>query len=253
MLSKTKNKPGNIYIGTSGWSYKHWKGTFYPVNLKIKGHFQYYMQYFDTVEINNSFYRLPSKEVFESWRKAVPENFIYVVKASRFITHMKKLKDPTESLSEFLENVSALKNTLGPILFQLPPSWEINIERLHTFLKALPSHFRYVFEFRNQTWYTEEVYNLLREFNCAFCIYELDRHLTPFVITSDFVYIRLHGPGNKYQGSYDESSLQKWANQIKSWSVNKDVFIYFDNDEKAYAAFNAIRLKELIGLQSHTL
>ena len=248
MLSHTKNKAGTIYIGTSGWSYKHWKGTFYPDSLKANKQFEYYMQYFDTVEINNSFYRLPSKEIFTNWRKAVPKDFIYVVKASRFITHMKKLKDPTESLSEFLENVSALKDTLGPILFQLPPGWQIDAERLYNFLKALPTHFRYVFEFRNQTWYTEEVYNLLREFNCAFCIYELDRHLTPFVITADLVYIRLHGPGNKYQGSYDDQALLEWANKIKSWSVDKDVFVYFDNDEKGYAAFNAIRLKELIAL-----
>lgn len=117
---------------------------------------------------------------------------------------------------------------------------------MDNFLKTLPANFRYVIEFRNQTWYYEEVYNLLRKYNCAYCIYELDGHLTPFVITSDFVYIRLHGPGSKYQGSYDESSLTQWAEQIKLWSADKDVYIYFDNDEKGYAAFNAIRLQELM-------
>lgn len=240
---------GQIYIGTSGWHYKHWLGTFYPEGTKPAGQLPYYLKYFNTVEINNTFYRLPTKEIFINWKNAVPEDFLFIVKASRFITHMKKLKDPVESIEAFMDNVAELKEKLGPILFQLPPGWEINIERLADFLKKLPTQFRYVFEFRNQTWYTEEVYALLRKYNCAFCIYELAGHLSPVITTANFVYLRLHGPGNKYQGSYSDEILNQWAAYCRKWSAGKDVFVYFDNDEAGYAAFNAIRLKELLDIK----
>jgi len=175
-----------IYIGTSGWHYKHWKGTFYPEDIKEKDQLAAYIQTFDTVEINNSFYRLPESETFVQWRKSVPDHFIFSVKGSRYITHMKKLKESTAALHALLKNASGLKEKLGPILFQLPPGWKMNTQRLEDFLKQLPSHFRFAFEFRNTTWYTEEVYALLRKYNCAFCIYELDRHTSPIEITSRF-------------------------------------------------------------------
>jgi len=239
----TKNK---IYIGTSGWHYKHWIGTFYPEGTKDAEQFGYYLQHFDTVELNNSFYRLPAKETFANWRRSVPKDFIFAVKASRFITHMKKLKDPVESIEQFFDHVNALKEKLGPILFQLPPGWKLNLERLETFLSYLPKQYRYTFEFRNATWYTEEVYGLLRKHNCAFCIYELEHHLSPEIVTADFVYIRLHGPGNKYQGSYSTATLQKWMRKCKAWlKEKKDVYVYFDNDQVGYAAFNAVKMREL--------
>lgn len=236
-----------IRIGTSGWHYKHWLGTFYPEDIKPTGQLSYYLKFFNTVEINNSFYRLPSKEMFGNWKNAVPDDFLFVVKASRFITHMKKLKDPAESLVNFMENIQELEEKLGPILFQLPPGWKINIKRLEEFLEKLPSGFRYVFEFRNDTWYHEAVYCLLEKHNCAFCIYELAGHLSPLKITADFVYLRLHGPGeNKYQGSYSDEALKEWALQCKAWTQEgKDVFVYFDNDEKGYAAFNAQKMLEM--------
>ncbi|AWH86594.1 DUF72 domain-containing protein [Flavobacterium album] len=237
-----------LYIGTSGWHYKHWKGTFYPAELKAKEHFDYYSRHFDTVEINNTFYRLPPKEVFTSWKEKVDKSFIYVVKASRFITHMKKLNDTLEGLTRFLENTALLGENLGPILFQLPPGWEINAGRLENFLKILPNHFRYVFEFRNATWYREEIYTLLEQYNCAFCIYELAGHLSPVMVTADFAYLRLHGPGGKYQGSYTDDALHKWAVQCREWlNAGIDTYVYFDNDEMGYAAFNALKLKELLG------
>jgi uncharacterized protein YecE (DUF72 family) len=238
---------GKIYIGTSGWNYNHWIGTFYPEELKTSGHFSYYQRYFSTVELNNSFYHLPSKETFAKWRKLTSPDFLFAVKASRFITHMKKLKDPKESLKLFFSNVKALKEKLGPILFQLPPGWKINTERLEELLEHLPGKYRYVFEFRNATWYDKKIYALLREYNCCFCIYELEYHFSPVEITADFVYVRLHGPKGKYAGSYSESVLKKWAKQCREWSKDKkDVFVYFDNDERGYAAFNALRLKELV-------
>jgi len=239
---------GRIHIGTSGWHYKHWIGTWYPAGTKPDQQFNYYARHFDTVEINNSFYKLPSREVFEGWYENSPRRFLFVIKANRFITHNLKLTRPKEPLLRFFNSVLALKEKLGPILFQLPPKWKINATRLQEFLQALPTAHRYVFEFRNDTWYHEEVYKLLEAHNCAFCMYELAGHVSPEKITADFVYVRLHGPSaNKYQGSYTKASLKKWARKCLEWkSQKKDVFIYFDNDQEGYAAFNAMTLKDMI-------
>jgi uncharacterized protein YecE (DUF72 family) len=235
-----------IHIGTSGWSYKHWRGTFYPEGLKVKDEFAWYLRHFNTVEINNSFYRLPKKETFVTWRENVPDNFVYVVKASRYITHMKKLHDPKQSTALFLEHAALLKEKLGPILFQLPPFLKADSNLLKDFLVQLPRSFRYVFEFRNADWYREDILGLLREYNCAFCIYELAGHQSPIETTADFVYLRLHGPGEKYEGSYPDRTLRKWGKMCKTWAKTKEVFVFFDNDQKGYAAFNALRLIEII-------
>jgi uncharacterized protein YecE (DUF72 family) len=237
---------GKIYVGTSGWHYNHWLGNFYPEGTKANGQLSYYIRFFKTVEINNSFYRLPTKETFENWKKSVPDDFLFVVKASRYITHMKKLKDPQLSILNFMENVISLKEKLGPILFQLPPGWKINLQRFADFLDVLPVGLRYVFEFRNETWYDPEIFKLLQRHNCAFCIYELAGHISPIEITADFVYLRLHGPGKKYQGSYTDDILNRWAQKCIVWAGKRDVFVYFDNDQNGYAAFNALRLNELI-------
>ncbi|MCO6149655.1 DUF72 domain-containing protein [Flavobacterium sp. NRK1] len=238
---------GKLYIGTSGWQYKHWRGTFYPDDIKVKDHFDYYLKHFNTVEVNASFYRIPTKETFAKWHDNVGDDFIYVIKANRYITHYNKLKDTGETLDNFLSNASELKEKLGPILFQLPPGWEVDTERLENFLNILPKDFRYVFEFRNNTWYNAEVDALLKKYNCAFCIYQLGGHLSPIKITADFVYIRLHGPKGKYKGSYTDETLNKWADNCREWlGNNNDVYVYFDNDEKGYAAFNALRLKQLL-------
>lgn len=240
-------KKGKTYIGTSGWQYKHWKGVFYPKDLKSAEEFKFYVSQFDTVEINNSFYMLPEAKTFSAWRRSASKKFIFSVKASRYITHMKKLKVDQQSIKKFISHAIHLKEKLGPILFQLPPRWKLNAERLENFLSALPKNLRYTFEFRDHTWYTEEVYQLLCEYNCAFCIYELEHHLSPLAVTADFVYIRLHGPGNKYQGKYSDTVLKKWAKRCTEWQKEKkDVFVYFDNDQAAYAAFNAKRLAELV-------
>jgi uncharacterized protein YecE (DUF72 family) len=236
------------YIGTSGWHYTHWIGRFYPENTKPKDFKNEYLKHFKTVELNSPFYHLPSAETFENWRTTTPDGFIFSVKASRFITHMKKLKDPTQTFGNFIENASHLEEKLGPILFQLPPKWEYNKERFVDFVNALPpSGYRYTFEFRNQTWYNEEVYDVLKTHNISYCIYELEYHLTPMIVTADFVYIRLHGPEKKYAGSYSDSALQQWAEKCKSWlAQEKDVYVYFDNDQNAYAAFNALKLQEML-------
>jgi uncharacterized protein YecE (DUF72 family) len=198
--------------------------------------------------LNNPFYHLPEANTFRNWKKNTPGEFVFAVKASRFITHMKKLKVDKESLDLFFSRAGKLKEKLGVVLFQLPPKWKINTERFEIFLSSLPKKFRYTFEFRDQTWYNEEVYNLLKKHNAAFCIYELAGHFSPEEVTADFIYIRLHGPGNKYQGNYSDAQLALWAAKIKKWNQQgKDVFIYFDNDQEGYAAFNAIKLRELLG------
>ncbi|GGF28494.1 DUF72 domain-containing protein [Flavobacterium limi] len=240
-----------IHIGTSGWAYKHWRGTFYPENLKVKDHFSYYQKFFNTVEINNTFYRMPADKTLQDWESHVQDDFVYVIKANRFITHMKKLHDPQNSLLIFMEKVKFLEKKLGPILFQLPPTLHVDIKLLEDFLITLSTKNRYVFEFRSQSWYMPEVYQLLEKYNCAFCIYELAGHISPIQITADFVYVRLHGPtAAKYQGSYSDEVLKEWADQCLQWLKTKDVFVFFDNDEKGYAPFNALQLKKLMNGKS---
>lgn len=234
---------GRIHIGTSGWHYKHWIGTFYPEGTKESEQLGYYIEHFKTVELNNSFYHLPAAETFKHWKEAVPGDFLFAVKASRYITHMKKLKDGKAAIEQFLGHADALGKKLGVVLFQLPPGWKVNVERFEDFLSQLPKGYRYVFEFRNETWYDEKIYALLRKFNCAFCIYELEHHRSPEEVTADFVYVRLHGPGAKYQGSYTARALGNWAKKCRAWQAEgRDVFVYFDNDQRGYAAFNAADL-----------
>lgn len=242
----TKRK-GKVYIGTSGWHYKHWTGTFYPENLKGSRQFDHYKMNFSTVEINNSFYKLPSEKTFRQWYLAAQKDFIYAIKASRFITHLKKLDVKDDSISLLLSRINFLEEKLGPILFQLPPGWMVNADRFREFLEKIPKGYRYTFEFRNSSWYKKEIYELLKQHNCAFCIYELAGHISPKEVTADFVYIRLHGPGDKYQGSYTTATLKKWAADIKQWMNNGlDIYVYFDNDQEGFAAFNAIKLQELV-------
>ena len=208
---------------------------------------RWYADRFDTVEINNSFYRLPAVTAFDIWCRETGPDFCFAVKASRYITHNRKLKDPVSANEKFISLVEKLGRRLGPILFQLPPSWKVNLERLDEFIRGLPRTHRYVFEFRNPTWNTEPVYEVLRRHNAAFCVYELAGFQSPIEITADFTYVRLHGPGNKYQGDYSGQILQEWAHRIDHWRKElKHVFVYFDNDQAGFAPKNALELKQLI-------
>ena len=237
-----------IHIGTSGWSYEHWLGPFYPQELGSARMLAYYADRFRTVEINNSFYHLPSEKSLRGWGGTVGEDFIFAVKASRYITHMKKLKDPEIPVTTFLERIETLgPRRLGPILIQLPPKWRCNTDRLRHFLDYLPKAHRYAFEFRNPSWFIEEVYDLLMGAGAAFCIYEIGGLLSPKAVTADFVYIRLHGPDGAYQGSYPAETLADWAAAIAAWvAEGKEVFCYFDNDQLGFAAQNAAQLQEMV-------
>ncbi len=235
------------YIGTSGWNYNHWKAIFYPAGLKQKDWLEFYSERLESVEINNSFYHLPDIKTFKNWRDITPKNFIFSVKGSRYITHMKKLKAPKTSSRKLFTHVKHLKKKLGPVLFQLPPHWGFNKKRFQKFINAMPDKYRYAFEFREESWWNDDVLNSLKEHNAAFCIYELAGTLTPKEVTADFVYIRLHGPDGKYQGNYSKKQLSDWAGAITAWQKqDKDVYIYFDNDDSGYAVKNARELDEIM-------
>jgi uncharacterized protein YecE (DUF72 family) len=245
---------GSLYIGTSGWSYSHWGGgIFYPPDLRQKGWLTYYSKHFQTVEINNSFYRLPREETFQAWRDSVPDGFVFAVKVSRFVTHMKKLSDPEVSMRNFLENVSGLGVKLGPLLFQLPPFWKVNTHRLSQFLAYLDTqrfvkHPAWVFEFRNPTWICDEVFDLLKRYHASLCLADwpdlnvMDPH------GSEIIYLRRHGTQELYASSYTDEELKGDAKKIRTWmDQGKEIFCYFNNDAEGWAVKDAHRLIHLLG------
>ena len=238
---------GAVHIGTSGWNYDHWKDVFYPSDLSSPDWLRFYGERFHSVEINNSFYNLPEKKTFEKWKEDTPEGFIFSVKASRYITHMKKLKDPVDAVKRFMDRVDALGEKLGPLLFQLPPRWRCNPERLDSFLELLPRNHLYSFEFRDESWFREEVYEILRKRGAALCIYHLSGFISPRELTADFAYVRLHGPGDAYEGTYSTETLAGWAGALSSWRrQGKPVYVYFDNDQRGYAVHNGLELQDML-------
>jgi len=274
----------DVRIGTSGWHYADWQGRFYPDKLPKSRWLEYYAKDFDTVEINNTFYRQPKEQTYQNWHEQAPKNFLYTVKASRFITHIKRLKEPEEPLERFFRGALLLKEKLGPILYQLPPGFHKDLQQLESFLKVLrnvvlnPSlrsrvnsvqrseeslpgrpdslstfgglrMTKSVFEFRHKSWFSEDTYDLLREFNAGFCVHDMAGMEVPRVITSDVIYVRFHGPTDRYQGNYSKSALRDWANWIiENLKGKKAVFAYFNNDFNAYAVYNAKTLKEQISI-----
>jgi uncharacterized protein YecE (DUF72 family) len=197
------------------------------------------------VELNNTFYRLPPETAVLRWREDSPPGFHFAVKGSRFLTHMKKLKDPVPGLERFFSRIDPLGKKIGPILFQLPPNWAVDEARLHDFLQALPRERRYAFEFRDPSWNTAGVSKLLADFRAAYCIFDLAGFQSPHTLTTDFTYIRLHGPGARYQGSYDDSVLRAWVERLRGWDLAAS-YVFFDNDQSAYAVRNAIHFQELL-------
>lgn len=237
-----------VRIGTSGWHYKHWRGPVYPRDLPPRRMLAHYLADFDTVELNNSFYHLPALSCVQNWRDATPPGFCFAVKGSRFMTHMKKLKDPEAGIARFLPVLETFGEKVGPVLFQLPPRWACNEDRLEAFLKALPARYRYVFELRDPSWHVPKIYRILSAHNAAFCIYELAGFQSPVELTADLAYVRLHGPGRKkYQGDYSTKTLKVWADRIASWRRTlSGVYVYFDNDQAGYAYKNARELKRMV-------
>lgn len=230
------------HIGTSGWQYRHWRGIFYPDRLKVREWLAYYAEQFDCVEVNSTFYRLPGREAIAAWRDSVPSGFVFAVKAPRRITHFKKLKNCGVELDDLFDQLEAFGNSLGPVLFQLPPRWRCNIRRLENFLDALPSNHRLVFEFRDPTWHNDEVYALLASRSVTFCIFDGGGSTAPIVAAGNLVYVRLHGPGTAHTGTYRAPGLRNWVDRAHGWNRgSKEVFLFFDNDERGYAIKNGTR------------
>jgi len=240
------------WIGTSGWNYKHWwNGVFYPKDLKPPNWLAFFTGHFNTVEINNSFYHLPSEAAFQNWRKQAPPDFVFSVKASRFITHIKRLIDPEDPLDLFFSRARHLKSALGPVLFQLPPRFKVNLERLERLLKALKTHgsgrsHRFTIEFREASWLIDPVFDLLRRYRVALCFADWRDVPITDPVTSDFVYVRRHY-GRAKGGNYSRKQLDADVAQIRAWlAANLDVYVYFNNDIGGHALRNAQYVKKAL-------
>ncbi len=249
-----KDTKGRAFVGTSGFSYGHWKGIFYPEGLPTNQWFSYYTKFFDTVELNNTFYHLPRETTVKKWKDTSPDNFIFSVKGSKFITHVKKLVDVKDSLQLFESRATLLGDKLGVILFQFPPSFKKDIGKLESFLPLLTPKRRYTMEFRHKSWFSDDVYEILKKYNVSLCASDTPRYPYYEVLTADFMYIRLHGHEVLYASDYSEEVLKEYAEKIKAFNEKKiDVYIYFDNDFYGYAVKDAKRLKELLGVTSPLL
>lgn len=238
---------GEVRIGTSGWAYKDWRGPFYPEAVKDKDRLAFLAGRFPTVEINASFYRMPTQAAVAAWREQTPEGFVFAWKASRYLTHMKRLKEPEEPLAYMFSRADALGAKLGPILFQLPPRMKRDDARLQAFLNALPPGRRYSLEFRDPAWYADAVLAMLEARNVALCVSDHHHAPAPWAATADFVYLRGHGPGGRYFGRYGEARLSEWARAIQAWRGERDVHVYFDNDIKSAAPADAEQLMDMLG------
>jgi uncharacterized protein YecE (DUF72 family) len=235
-----------VWVGTSGWAYAHWRGIFYPPDLRQGDWFAFYARQFGTVEINASFYRLPSELAFDRWRAQAPSGFLYALKASRFLTHVKKLKDPQDPLRRFFERASRLDETLGPVLYQLPPHWGVNVARFEHFLTALPTGYAHVVEFRDASWLDEDIFELMERHRVAHCLHDMPPLQIPLRVTAAPVYIRFHGNAG-HGGDYSLARLERWAGRIDNWRrQGLDVFAYFNNDVGGYALKNAMTLRSLL-------
>jgi uncharacterized protein YecE (DUF72 family) len=239
---------GKIWIGTSGWTYDGWRGPFYPKDVPKKRWLNWYAQHFTTTEINGSFYRTPSLEAVKAWRYDTPDNFLFAWKASKFITHWKRLSDQSASSIELMESrLKVLGPKAGPVLFQLPARFKADRKRLASFLKLLSKKYRYAFEFRDSSWYADEILDLLRKRDIALCLSDHIDAPAPWVVTAGHVYIRGHGPTGQYKDRYPLKTLREWAAAIRKWRrQGRTVFCYFDNDQKSAAPKDARRLLQLL-------
>lgn len=234
----------NLWVGTSGFSYRDWIGKFYPEDLPSSNWLEYYSQHFLTLELNNTFYRLPRQQTFINWAKRVPANFLFSVKANQRLTHLKKLKIEPEDWENFWAKVANLGKKLGVILFQLPPSFGKDTARLTLFLQKYKMPVRFAFEFRHPSWFDKEIFALLKAFNCALVFHDARRWpIPPYQPTADFVYLRFHGVETLFNYEYSTDQLKTWAKRIKGWlAKGLDVFAYFNNDVDAFAVKNARQL-----------
>lgn len=231
-------------IGTSGWQYDDWQGKFYPQNLPRPGWLGFYAGRFSTVEVNSSFYHLPQPETLTRWYQATPPGFFFSLKASRFITHNKKLRDTQEAVARLAELANMLKEKLGAVLYQLPPGLKRNDETLESFLSILPRGVRHAIEFRHPSWFEDGVEKILRRNGVGFCVFDMPGLTSPVTATADFGYVRFHGAESLYASSYTNAELKDWAGRLKALPERvKEVYIYFNNDVAGFALDNAITVR----------
>jgi len=238
-----------IHIGTSGWSYQSWRGPFFPKELMVKHQLAYYATQFDTTELNGVFYRTPTVAAVKGWHDQTPRDFVFAWKASKFITHWKRLTGKSRNSLTLMETrIKHLGDKIGPVLFQLPPAFHADYERLASFLKLLEKReHAYVFEFRHESWYEDRILDLLREHDVALCLSDHADAPAPWVVTARHVYVRGHGPGGRYKGHYGDKTLEAWAADIRKWKrQRRDVYVYFDNDQKSAAPADAAKLRDLL-------
>jgi uncharacterized protein YecE (DUF72 family) len=236
-----------LRVGTSGWQYKHWKGRFYPADLPTSEWLSHYTRHFDTVELNNPFYRQPERKTFEKWRRAVPDEFLFSVKLNRFITHLKRLNIEANSVERSYGTLAGLGPKAAVVLVQLPPRMKFDEERAGRFFKLVaPRRRRHAIEPRDASWFTDDALAFLRRRNIALVIGDTPRWPTHVAVTADFVYLRFHGPERLYASNYSDDVLREWAQRIRAWcGEGRDVFAYFNNDEQGFAVKNALRLRQL--------
>lgn len=235
----------STHVGTSGWQHDNWS-DFYPDGLAQDDWLAHYAKTFDTVEVNNTFYQTPDADTLRSWREQTPDGFTFALKANQYITHFKKLKDPEDPIRTLYRNVEPLGDALGPILFQCPPNWHQNLDRLNQFLETLSSNHRHVFEFRDPTWLNEKTYQALAAHDAALCIYDYGARATHRTVTTDVAYVRLHGAADAYRGRYSDEALTDWIDTIQRWEdENLDVYVYFNNTAgEGFAPHDAGRLRK---------
>lgn len=237
----------NIQVGTSGWYYNHWKRIFYPEKLPKNKWFDHYAEHFNTVELNNTFYHQPKPATYNNWYARASKDFIYTVKANRYITHIKRLKDAAGAIDTFFKGALLLKEKLGPVLYQLPPNIHINPDLVTAFAKLIPEKTTAIFEFRHKSWFEKETFELLNKLGIGFCIHDLAGVKSPKAITSGIIYIRFHGAGGRYAGNYPNSVLKDWANWIKENQTQANhIYIYFNNDLNGSAVNNALQMKKYL-------
>jgi uncharacterized protein YecE (DUF72 family) len=241
------SEEGNCHIGTSGWSYPHWKGVFYPDDLPPALWLPHYASRFDTVEISASFYRVPAEKTFVNWRDATPEGFLFAVKVDRRITHYQKLREVRQLWESFVARCALLGKKLGCLLLQFPPSFHLDLQALADLLCLVPSGMRCAFEFRHQTWFADEAYHLLSAHAAALCRSSAPRFPDADVATADFVYVRMHGGIRLYSSKYDYAELRRWSTGLRRrLKEGRDVYVYFNNDAHGYAVENALTLRRLL-------
>jgi uncharacterized protein YecE (DUF72 family) len=236
-----------IRIGCSGWNYKHWRERFYPKGVPAGRWFDCYSRTFETVEINNSFYMLPRGETFDKWREQAPPGFRYAVKANRYLTQAKKLKECEEPLDRMMPLFRRLGDTLGPILYQLPPRLKLNLERLESFLQLVPKDVTNVFEFREKSWYVPETLALLERYGASFCVHDMPGSASERYAVGPIAYVRFHGGEGKYWGRYSDEGLWSWTDwMVEQAQGGREVWAYFNNDIDAHAIHDAQTLKAMV-------